>query len=124
MKITVHLVVCDDNGHEETVTEVVILEKACQRIEQVGLTLAEAKVLLSALQQQIVERQAATFLAMCRHCQACGTPLRTKGQHMITLRTLFGTITLTSSLGLQAAVVRKPTVRLYFRYITQPKTEL
>ena len=96
MKITIQLVVCDDDDHQETRTDVVVLEKACQRIEEVGLTLAEAKALLSALQQQIVERQAATFLAMCRHCQACGTPLRTKGQHTITLRTLFGTITLTS----------------------------
>ena len=96
MKITVQLVVCDDDDHQETLTDVVVLEKACQRIEEVGLTLAEAKALLSALQQQIVERQAATFLDTCRHCQACGTPLRTKGQHTITLRTLFGTITLTS----------------------------
>ena len=96
MKITVQLVVCDDDDHQETLTDVVVLEKACQRIEEVGLTLAEAKALLSALQQQIVERQAATFLDTCRHCQACDTPLRTKGQHTITLRTLFGTITLTS----------------------------
>ena len=72
MKITVHLVVCDDDGHEETVTEVVILEKACQRIEQVGLTLAEAKALLTRLQQRIVERQLASFLATRRHCQVCG----------------------------------------------------
>ena len=28
MKITVHLVVCDDDGPEETITEVVVLEKA------------------------------------------------------------------------------------------------
>ena len=28
MKITVHLVVCDDDGHEETFTDVVVLEKA------------------------------------------------------------------------------------------------
>ena len=96
MKITVHLVVCDDDGHEETVTEVVILEKACQRIEQVGLTLAEAKVLLTGLQQRIVERQIASFLATRRHCQVCGQALRTKGHHSLTLRTLFGTIALNS----------------------------
>jgi hypothetical protein len=59
MKITVQLVVCEDDGHEETVTEVVILEKAYQRIEQVGLTLAEAKTLLTGLQQRTVERQIA-----------------------------------------------------------------
>jgi hypothetical protein len=67
MKITVQLVVCDDDDHQETLTDVIVLEKACQRIEQVGLTLAEAKALLSALQHQIVERQAATFLDTCRH---------------------------------------------------------
>src|SRR5262245_66424254 len=90
MKITVQLVVCDDADHQETLTEGIVLEKACQRIEQVGLTLAEAKALLSALQQQIVTRQAATFLAMCKQCQACGTPLRPKGQPTSTLRPLFG----------------------------------
>ena len=46
MKITVQLVVCEDDGHEETVTDVVILEKTCQRLEQVGSSLAEAKTLL------------------------------------------------------------------------------
>jgi len=96
MKIIVHLVVCDDDGHEETVTEVVILEKACQHIEQVGLTLAEAKALLTGLQQRIVERQIASFLATHRHCQVCGQALRTKGHHALTFRTLFGTITLDS----------------------------
>ena len=96
MKITVHLVIDDDDGHEETITDVVVLEKACQQIEQVGLTLAEAKSLLAALQQRIVERQAASFLARCMYCQACGTALCTKGQHSRTFRTLFGTITLTS----------------------------
>jgi hypothetical protein len=63
MKITVQLVVCDDDGHEETVTEVVILEKAYQRTEQVGLTIAEAKALLTGLQQRIVERLIASFRA-------------------------------------------------------------
>jgi hypothetical protein len=49
MKIKVQPVVCDDDGHEEKVTDVVVLKKACQQIEQVGLTLAEAKSLLSML---------------------------------------------------------------------------
>ena len=57
MNITVHLVVCDDDGHEETFTDVVVLEKACQRIEHLGLTLAEAKQTLTALQQRLVEQQ-------------------------------------------------------------------
>jgi hypothetical protein len=96
MKVKVQLVVCDDDGHDETVTDVVVLEKACQRIEQVGLTLAEAKAILTGVQQRIVERQMASFLALHRHCQACGLALRTKGHHSPTFRTLFGTIALKS----------------------------
>jgi len=96
MTITVLLVRDDNDGHEETITDVVVLEKACQQSEQVGLTLAEAKALLAALPQRIVERQAAALLATCMHCQTCGTALCTKGQHSRTFRTLFGTITLTS----------------------------
>jgi hypothetical protein len=96
MKVKVQLVVCDDEGHEETVTEVVVLEKACQRIEQVGLTLAEAKTLLTALQQRIVEWQTTTFIQSQACCQTRGTALCTKGHHSFTFRTLFGTITLKS----------------------------
>jgi hypothetical protein len=36
MKIRVQLVVCDNDGHEETFTDVVVLEKACQRVEHLG----------------------------------------------------------------------------------------
>ena len=79
MKFIVHLVVWDDGGHEETVTNVVFLEKACQHIEQVGLPLTETKVLLTAVQQRMVERQAAAFLATQLHCQACDTPFHTEG---------------------------------------------
>jgi hypothetical protein len=96
MKMTLQLVVCEDAGREETIADVVILEKTCQQPEQVGLTLAEAKTLLQRLQQPLVERQAAAFVATRAHCQACGTPLSTKGHHTFTFRTLFGTIRLTS----------------------------
>jgi hypothetical protein len=57
MKLKVQLVVCDDDGDEETFTDVVVLEKACQRIEHLGLTLTEAKQTLTALQQRLVEQQ-------------------------------------------------------------------
>jgi hypothetical protein len=81
---------------EETVQDIMVVEKDCQRIEQGGLTLAEAKALLAALQQQIVGRQTMAFLATHTHCQACGTPLRMKGHHTLTFQTLFGILTLPS----------------------------
>jgi hypothetical protein len=55
MKLKVQLMVCDDDGHEETFTDLVVLEKACQRIEHLGLTLTEAKQILTVLQQRLVE---------------------------------------------------------------------
>ena len=46
MRVKLQLVICSDDGHEETVTDVVTLKKDHQRIEHLGLTLAEAKQLL------------------------------------------------------------------------------
>ena len=96
MKLKVQLVVCDDDGHEETYTDVVVLEKACQRLEHLGLTLMEAKQLLTVLQQRLVAQQTAAFVAAHSHCAHCGKSLEIKGYHTRTFRTLFGTVTLTS----------------------------
>ena len=63
MKIKVQLVVCAEDGREEQVQEVAILEKTHQRIEHLGFTLAEAKSILKTLQQQLVEQQATAFVA-------------------------------------------------------------
>jgi hypothetical protein len=47
MRVKLQLVICHDDGHEETVTDVMTLNKHSQRIEHLGLTIAEAKQLLS-----------------------------------------------------------------------------
>jgi hypothetical protein len=88
MKVKVQLVVYDDDGHEETHTDGVILEKACQRIEHLGLTLMEAKQLLKTLQQPLLEQQATAFVRSRVHCQTCGKRLRTEGHHTLTCGTL------------------------------------
>jgi hypothetical protein len=54
MQRTGQRVVCDDDGHEETCTDAVIRENACQRIDHFGLTLTEAKQILTTLQQRLV----------------------------------------------------------------------
>jgi len=96
MKFTVQLVAWTDTGHVETVQEVAVLEKESERVEHLGLTLAEAKQLLKRLQHHMVERQTTAYLAARAHCQACGRALRVKEQTSRTLRTLFGTVVLTS----------------------------
>jgi hypothetical protein len=96
MKLTVQFVVCDDDGHAETFPAVVVVEKACPRIEHLGLTLAEAQPILTALPQRLVEQQTAAFVASQAPGEHCGKALGSKAYHTRTFRTLFGTVTLTS----------------------------
>jgi hypothetical protein len=96
MKIKVQLVVCAEDGGEEQVQEIAVVEKPHQRIEHLGLTLAEAKFILKTLQQQLVAQQATAFVAAQAQCHHCGKSLGIKEYHTRTFRTLFGTVTLTS----------------------------
>src|SRR5262249_52106321 len=57
MRVKLQLVMCSDEGQEETVTDVITLDKDNQRIEHLGLTLAEAKQLLSTLQHHLLQQQ-------------------------------------------------------------------
>jgi hypothetical protein len=94
MKVRVQLVVCTEEGQAETQYEVAVLEKDYQHIEQLGLTLAEAKHLLKQLQQHLVEHQAAAFVLRRSQCPACGLSFQIKERTTRTIRTLFGTLTL------------------------------
>ena len=68
MRVKLQLVMCSDEGQEETVTDVITLDKNHQRIEQLGLTLAEAKQLLSTLQRHLLQHQVDAFLNTCFTC--------------------------------------------------------
>ena len=56
MRVKVQLVICADDDGMDAIHEVAVLEKDCHRIEQLGLTLTEAKQLLTQLQQHVVAR--------------------------------------------------------------------
>jgi hypothetical protein len=91
MRVKLQLVICHDDGHEETVTDVITLNKTNQRIEHLGLSLAESKQLLSTLQRQLLQQQLNTFLDAHSTCPDCGTPLKLKARGSRSFRTLFGT---------------------------------
>ena len=91
MRLKLQLVLCNDQGDEETVTDVLTLNKHHQRIEHLGLTLAESKHLLSTLQRQLLQQQINTFLDTRSTCPDCGTPLKLKARGSRSFRTLFGT---------------------------------
>jgi hypothetical protein len=96
MRVKLQLVMCSDEGQEETITDVITLNKNHQRIEHLGLTLAEAKQLLSTLQRHLLQQQVDTFLDPCFTCPDCGALLKVKAHTSRSFRTLFGTFTLES----------------------------
>jgi len=96
MRVKLQLVMYNDQGDEETVTDVIILNKHHQRIEHLGLTLAESKHLLSTLQRHLLQQQINTFLDTRSTCPDCGTPLKLKARGSRSFRTLFGTLKFSS----------------------------
>jgi hypothetical protein len=121
MRFTLQRVIHADNDHETTVEDVIVQENQAERIEHLGLTMAEAKQLLTQLQQHLLAQQVAAFLATHSRCDACGTPLRTKGQHTRTFQTLFGTVTLPSPRVYHYPCQQSPTTT--FRPLTALLTE-
>jgi hypothetical protein len=91
MRIKLQLIMCNDQGEEETVTDVITLNKSHQRIEHLGLSLAESTHLLSTRQRHLLQQHVTTFLDTCSDCPDCGTPLSLKARSRRSLRTLFGT---------------------------------
>ena len=96
MRVKLQLIMCSDDGQEETITDVITLQKDSQRIEHLGLTLREAKQLLTTIQKRLLQHQVEAFLDACSTCLDCGTPLKAKGYQSRSFRTLFGTFKLPS----------------------------
>ena len=96
MRVTLQLVVSHDDGHQETVTDVITLNKNNQRIEHLGLSLAESKHLLGTLQRHLLQQQISSFLDTHSMCPDCGTLLKLKARGSKSFRTLFGTFTFSS----------------------------
>ena len=91
MKIEIRLRIDagDDGPCDE---ELLVLDKPHDQLEQVGLSLAEAKELLGRVQERVVGAQAAAFLADNRHCGTCGTRLWSRGRTSFRFRTPFGDV--------------------------------
>jgi len=90
MKCRVQVIMETEAG--EQVQEITCLERNTARLEEVGLTLAEARSLLAGVQKAAVEQQIAEHLAVHQSCPHCGQTLLHKGSHQITFRTLFGNL--------------------------------
>jgi hypothetical protein len=96
LRFKLQLVVVADAGQQVSVDDLLALDKEHERLEQLGLTLAEAEALLLAVQRQVLDRQIAAFLASRTCCPACGRPRGVKDHKAIIFRTLFGKLELAS----------------------------
>src|SRR5215217_469555 len=93
MQWTVRLEARTDQGEVKT-TELVRFGRPAMAgtLAEIGLTLAEAKALLSKLQASILCEQGAEYAARCRVCPDCGELQPLKDRRTRRLQTLFGTV--------------------------------
>jgi hypothetical protein len=96
MRVRIQVIVESEAGAPPVVQEVAALERGPLQAEGLGLTLAEAKGLLRGVQEAMVARQAAEFVAQQEGCPDCGKVRPRKGRHEIVYRTLFGKLRLDS----------------------------
>jgi hypothetical protein len=94
MRFSVLLQITDDDGVARTAEQVATFEKAMERPEDVGLSIAEGKILMAAVQCRTVQSQAALWTARHRNCKACGARRRSKGNYPLIFRTLYGDVPL------------------------------
>ena len=78
MRVKLQLVMCSDDGQEETVTDIVTLQKDTQRIEHLGLTLREAKQLLNTIQKHLLQHQVEAFLERAQPARTAALPSKPK----------------------------------------------
>ena len=97
MRVSILLQIIDDNGTAGSVEEVAAFEKATKRAEDVGLSLADGKALLAAVQRRVVQAQAGEWAGRHRCCVECGVPRRSNGSYPVLFRTLYGDVQLASS---------------------------
>ncbi|MDA8049045.1 MAG: ISKra4 family transposase [Rhodospirillales bacterium] len=95
MRVRILLQVAADDGGGIP-EEVACFNKPTEQAEDLGLSIAEAKVLLAAVQERMVKAQATAWIERHRCCPFCGTQRRNKGSFPIVFRTLYGDVALRS----------------------------
>jgi len=97
MRIRVQVLVeSDQEATSPHVEEVACFERGSLSPETLGLQMDEAKQLLAGIQHIMTAQQVEDYVEQQCQCSHCGQRLACKGHHQISLRTLFGKLTLSS----------------------------
>jgi hypothetical protein len=91
MKYAIQVVITTDEGQTET-QDIASIEREDLTPTTLGLTLAEGKTILKALQAVVVRQQLTAYLETQRACAQCGHWQYSKGYHSTQVHTVFGTI--------------------------------
>ena len=91
----IQVIIITENGEKE-VREIPSLTRGELTPETLGLSLAEGKAILKEIQQIVVAQQVGRFLASQKRCPACSRRRHSKGYGPLSLRTLFGKVSLQS----------------------------
>ena len=94
MRVKVLLQITAEDGTAGDAAEVAVFEKQTERPEDLGLSIAEGKALMAAVQQQLVNAQAASWAERHRCCEACGARRHSKGSYPVIFMTLYGDVKL------------------------------
>jgi len=97
VKVSVRVVVEAGDGTPTVIHEAFSLERGPLGADALGLRLDEAKDLLAAVQETVVNEQVKVSLAAQVACPDCGVHRRHKDSRDIVVRTLFGTLRLPSA---------------------------
>ena len=96
MRVSILLQITDDAGRTGVAEKIAAFEKATEQVEDVGLSLAQGKALLAAVQHRVVQGQAGNWAGRHRCCASCGSRRRSNGSYPVLFRTLFGDVRLAS----------------------------
>ena len=111
MKLTLQVMISTEDG-QQTAQEIIVLQRDGLQPETLGLTVAESKTLLRSLQQVMVEQQGQEFIDTHRQCPQCGRAYHHKDSQTISVRTVFGKVTVESPVSITVPVSRMRSGRL------------
>ena len=97
MRVTVQVSIQADDGADVVVHEVLDVQRDGDLdLDRLGLRLAEAKELLAGLQTVMTTGQAVSAIDRRSRCVGCGRRFAHKDRRTVTVRTVFGAVTLPS----------------------------
>jgi hypothetical protein len=96
MRVRVILQIAGDDSADSDSIEAAVFDKQAERPEDLGLSIAEGKTLMAAVQQRIVDAQVASWAERQRCCEVCGIRRHSKGRYSVIFMTLYGDVKLSS----------------------------